>query len=235
LDKKQLKDLKTFWIGAEGGIEYHALMVRAGFKQVQDVKDADIVVFTGGADVNPLLYGELALQETGFSPKRDKQDLEAWRAAKGKFKIGICRGGQFLNVMNGGKLWQHVDGHALFATHKMVDQFSNQEVEVTSTHHQMFRPGKNAIIIGLAREANMKKCERQFWRFKGDTTAVDKFMSKDFEVVYYPKSMSLCFQPHPEFQLAHSTREYFYSVLRRIMDGTIEAENAARTAAKATK
>lgn len=34
--------------------------------------------------------------------------------------VGICRGAQFLNVMAGGKMIQHVEGHAIHGTHEIV-------------------------------------------------------------------------------------------------------------------
>lgn len=230
------KPLLNVYISAGGSVAYENLFLRAGYKLADKPGDADIVCFTGGWDVNPLLYGETPIQGTSFSRDRDKKDIEVYRLSQDKLKIGICRGGQFLNVMNGGKLWQDVDGHALLATHKLVDQFTNQEIEVTSTHHQMFRPSRKAIIIGLARESRMKKSAHQSWRIKNNNSGVDEFMKRDFEVVYYPTTKSLCFQPHPEFEFAHTTREYFYNVLRRIIDGSIQQEDAARKAAiKAAK
>lgn len=222
---------KNFWLSIGGGSEYQRLFNKAGFKQSSNLSDADICVFTGGSDVNPVLYGESARPETHFSLDRDKADLQAWRGAKNKLKVGICRGGQFLNVMNGGKLWQHVDNHC--HEHELTDQFNNRVVTVSSTHHQMFRPAHHAVVIGLARKATFKYTDNQTWKIKNDDTGpLQTHLKKDYEVLWYPMSQSLCFQPHPEFEDALECRDYFYSVLRRIIDGTIDNEVAARKESK---
>lgn len=216
---------------AEGGDpDYQLLFAKAGFRIVPSVEAADIVCFTGGWDVNPNLYGEEVIAETSFSLDRDSSDMKVWRAAKDKFKVGICRGGQFLNVMNGGKMWQDVDMHG--RPHDLIDQFTGRQVKVSSTHHQMFRPAQGFISVAEAREANYKKSETQSWRLKNDSSKLDNYFKRDFEVLFYPKTRSLCFQPHPEFQEDgnRDCRNYFYSVLRRCVDGTIEQEAARRKA-----
>lgn len=217
---------KTFWMAEGGDSDYLKLFVRAGFKLVATLDEADLCVFTGGWDVNPLLYGEAPRDETNYCIDRDKSDIEAFRKSEGKWRVGICRGGQFLNVMNGGKLWQDVNNHC--SDHKLVDAFTNQEVLVTSTHHQMFRPGVGNIVVATAREATFKRSDMQQWRIKNDGTTMDNWLKTDYEVLYYPASKSLCFQPHPEFPNAVACREYFYSCLRRMIDGTFEQEIEAR-------
>jgi len=66
------------------------------------------VVFTGGADVSPFMYGEKKLSVTCNDEHRDEQEKLFFERYTKVPKVGICRGGQFLNVMNGGKMWQHV-------------------------------------------------------------------------------------------------------------------------------
>lgn len=43
-------------------------------------------------------------------------------------------------VLNGGKLIQHVEHHALYGTHPIIDSTTEQSYEITSTHHQMQFP-----------------------------------------------------------------------------------------------
>lgn len=220
-----------FWMSC-GDADYMRLMVKAGFKLVAQQKDAEITLFTGGWDVNPLFYGEEAIPATGFSHERDKEDLEAWRGAKDQIKLGICRGGQFLNVMNGGKLWQDVDRHAVHDGHMLTDQFTQRQVKVSSTHHQMFRPAHDAILVALARESTTKQSELSKWTIKNDGKPIDEFLKRDYEVLYYPRTRSLCFQPHPEFLGWDDCRDYFYSCVRRVIDGTFIREATAAKAAK---
>lgn len=92
----------------------------AGWDITRDFNNADLLCFTGGEDVNPALYGEPCHPYTGFNKQRDAVEKQIFHHAihEGIPCVGICRGGQFLNVMHGGKLWQHVHGHGLHGTHR---------------------------------------------------------------------------------------------------------------------
>ena len=172
-----------------------------------NINDADVVVFTGGADVNPMLYGEEVHERTYFSNIRDEKDILSYRDAGEKFKVGICRGGQFLNVMNGGRLWQDVNNHT--HSHLLRDTLTKNEYLVSSTHHQMIRPTSKAIIIAVANTASeLATCgERQYVHNSKNWD--------DIEVCYYLESRSLCFQPHPEYNLLRTTKDYFQQVFNR--------------------
>lgn len=78
-----------------------------------DVKEltalCDGILFTGGHDVSPELYGEETLPVCGETcPGRDKLEvpllLEAM--ARDKSVLGICRGFQLINTALGGTLYQ---------------------------------------------------------------------------------------------------------------------------------
>ena len=155
---------------------------------------ADIVIFQGGEDINPALYGEKPHPECGNpNDRRDAVELAIYEALdKAQYRVGICRGAQFLNVMNGGKLWQHIQGHG--ATHELLyknEKGVNRAYLVSSTHHQMMRIGSGADIWG---EANQTRT-RQFPE-GASVNLSDKHWS-DPEIVFYKKTGSLCFQPHP--------------------------------------
>jgi putative glutamine amidotransferase len=74
----------------------------------------DGLLLTGGADLDPTHYGEPNDGSHGMEPERDVLELAAWTAAQARWVpvLGICRGFQAMNVFAGGKLLQHVDGHA---------------------------------------------------------------------------------------------------------------------------
>jgi len=182
-----------------------------GYELCDTIKDADIVQFIGGADVDPSFYGEDNLVIDGrkvsgtFRPA-DERDVKAWEASEGKLRVGICRGGQFLNVMAGGSMWQHVNGHALGRTHQITDcMFEDQgPLFVTSTHHQMMIPSKKGELIayadGLASghlSANQSKKPTRY----------------DAEVVWYEEQSSLCFQPHPEYANVQDCTDYFFKLV----------------------
>lgn len=131
------KNKKIFVVGA--AINYASWIENATL--VQNIEDADIVLFTGGEDVTPSLYGEKAHYSTYCNLARDKQEMQIFNSIKpSQLVIGICRGSQFTCVMNGGKLVQDVTNHAIHGTHSIYDMKTKQTYEITSTHHQMQYP-----------------------------------------------------------------------------------------------
>jgi putative glutamine amidotransferase len=73
----------------------------------------DGLLLTGGADVGPERYGQAAAGAREVEAGRDGLEAEAFAAAqaRGRPVLGICRGLQVINVLMGGSLVQHVDGH----------------------------------------------------------------------------------------------------------------------------
>ena len=71
----------------------------------------DGILFTGGGDADPALYGEEMLPECS-EPDRDRDsfELELFRTAAdlGLPILGICRGCQMINVAMGGSLVQDI-------------------------------------------------------------------------------------------------------------------------------
>lgn len=176
-----------FFIQGPGNFDYIKLFERHGYELVDNIDDAGIIVFTGGEDVDPQLYGEKAVMQTQFNPWRDKRDIDAFTKSAGKFRVGICRGSQFLNVMCGGKLWQDVDSHC--RDHSVIDVRERSSFLVSSTHHQMMRPTPEAEILWAATEAKFKENYEGFYPTDG----------ADVEACWYPKQKCLCVQSHPEF------------------------------------
>ena len=71
----------------------------------------DGVLFSGGPDIDPALYGRERLPECGLiQPLRDDLELRLFRKVKDMSipLMGICRGVQTLNVGFGGTLYQDV-------------------------------------------------------------------------------------------------------------------------------
>ncbi len=164
--------------------------VPAAFSFEAKVAKGDWLVFTGGSDLNPSLYGEKCHIKTSFANMRDKYETAAFYSVPiDTPKIGICRGGQLLNVLSGGKLWQHCDGH--FGNHIAYDIRTDKSFMVTSVHHQMMRPTKEAIILAEAHKA----------QYVEDDTKRHPQTASDTEACYYRSTNSFCYQPHPEYAL----------------------------------
>lgn len=75
------------------------------------VDKVDGMVFPGGEDFDPVLFGEEKLDACGeIVPERDKQELYTYHylLATGKPFLAICRGAQLVNIAQGGTLYQDI-------------------------------------------------------------------------------------------------------------------------------
>lgn len=72
-------------------------------------ENAKLVIFTGGADINPAIYGQ-ANKFSSFNPERDTAEVEVLRRclATNKKVLGVCRGHQLINAYLGGMLVQDI-------------------------------------------------------------------------------------------------------------------------------
>ena len=104
-----------------GSSAYINMYVNNGWAVVSDMRDADLVHFTGGEDVTPVLYGQHPHPRTYNSEARDQAEMKVYLQALGLDipMVGECRGGQFLNVMCGGEMYQHVNAQANRSRHMM--------------------------------------------------------------------------------------------------------------------
>jgi putative glutamine amidotransferase len=120
------------------------------------------LLLTGGADIDPARYGAAVDGSIGVQPDRDELEAAAWEAAaaRGLPVLGICRGLQAINVFSGGRLLQHIDGHAgpsyghgpaarhpmrlvpgsMLARVLVPTNVRGGVLEVNSYHHQAVRP-----------------------------------------------------------------------------------------------
>lgn len=165
------------------------------FKTTNRLEDADLVMFTGGEDVHPSLYNEPVGKRTYSNLTRDNKEKDIYEKAKdlGIKMIGICRGSQFLCVMQGGKLVQHQENPSYIHKIKLDD---GSEMHITSTHHQAAYPYNlnswGYRIIGYTE--NISKIHL-------DGKEKELNPSKECEIVYYrnfPKCLGI--QGHPEYK-----------------------------------
>jgi putative glutamine amidotransferase len=94
----------------------------------------DGLVFSGGSDLDPDLYGDDPHPETdGIVRERDDFELELMQAALARDvpMLAICRGSQVLNVALGGGIEQHVPDRVGTDVHKETPGvFAEHDVEV---------------------------------------------------------------------------------------------------------
>lgn len=208
-----MSDLKVRVVS--GGLGYVDMFLREGFKITQkDDDDIDLVCFTGGTDVNPEMYGQDRHPATSPPDNfRDEIEAEIFRKCveRGIPMVGICRGAQFLCVMNGGELYQHVNKHT--ESHLITDYTSGMTMTVTSTHHQMMKPYSAAKFKLLA------GCFPRGDFYEGPGRIELAKPNRDPEVVYFEQTRSLCHQPHPE--IMEPTSEY-YKYFFKTVDGLLK-------------
>jgi putative glutamine amidotransferase len=101
--------------------DYPKSIAAAGGLPIELTRDADPVavvarldglVLSGGADIDPALYGAAPHPDLGaVERERDDWELALFRAAREREMpiLGICRGAQLTNVALGGTLNQHVE------------------------------------------------------------------------------------------------------------------------------
>lgn len=167
---------------------------------VSNIKEADIVLFTGGEDVSPSLYKTRPHPSTYCNKERDKAEVSVFKKIRpDQLALGICRGSQFLCVMNGGKLVQDCRGHAIYGTHGITD--GKVEYEITSTHHQMQYPynldQKDYTLLFKSSEF------RSSGYYDGGNIEYEKIseFGEPEIVLYHKENMPKCLaiQGHPEY------------------------------------
>jgi gamma-glutamyl-gamma-aminobutyrate hydrolase PuuD len=179
---------KVFVIGIDHSVT--AMFKNEGWDVRDDPQEADFLCFTGGADVSPDLYGEVNVGLSYTDPARDTRETALYNAFKGaKRFIGICRGGQFLNVMNGGKMVQDIPGHRMGRQSSWIAFMESLvSVNLHEDHHQGIVPAETGQVFAWSKKDNV--CEG----------------------VWYPETRSFCFQPHPEWG-DEPTRQAFFNLL----------------------
>lgn len=112
----------------------------------------DGLLLPGGADIPPAEYGEEP-HETVVELDEDRYRFEkalagAWIERTDKPLLGICLGGQWINVVNGGSLVQDIPSEfgishrdrehpvSLEADSRLAEILGRSSVEVNSSHHQ---------------------------------------------------------------------------------------------------
>lgn len=141
----------------------------------------DALILAGGSDIDPGSYGAQPHPETrGTWPERDRFEIAlGTRALERDMPVlGICRGMQMLNVIQGGTLNQHVrdlvdnDLHrhtpGVFTDHRVeLDAGSlaarvvgGERTEVKSAHHQGVEElGEGVIATGRADDGLVEAIE----------------------------------------------------------------------------
>jgi putative glutamine amidotransferase len=163
------------------------LLVPPSEVALEETLDAlDGLLFSGGADLDPELYGADPHPETnGVRPERDRAEIVLLEAALERDMpvLAVCRGSQVFNVARGGDLVQHLpdvvgdEKHkhtpGVFADHDVdvmagtrLGQLLGDRAPVKSHHHQGYgRLGEGLVESAKAEDGTIEAFEDPSHRF----------------------------------------------------------------------
>lgn len=182
-----------------------SLMAECGFERADSVKDADVVVFIGGADINPDMYGQRKHQTTSYNDNRDILEKIIFQQCVELKKpmFGICRGAQILHALNTdskgnpGQLWQDVNNHGGMP-HLIVDIEDDVRVMATSIHHQMLKDNDKLCIVAVTENVVATRFADGDMSFRTDLSSTFDNQPLEIEAGVYEDTGCFFVQGHPE-------------------------------------
>lgn len=198
---------------ASGANGYASWLPRENWEITNKLNEASLVIFEGGADVSPYLYGEKQSKHTWTSPATEKRELIVWDFCQ-KNNIpswGTCRGFQLMSALCGGKVIQDVN-HS--SGHYFID-YRGKEYVTNSLHHQLVYPynlteKEDYHILGY----NPKMSDTHINGDDEEMILPENYV--DVESAWFPKFNAIGVQFHPEMM------PYSYAIVgwcREILDG----------------
>jgi putative glutamine amidotransferase len=153
------RDVLVFMVPS---ITQDGMLDRSSIRLRDYAQHLDGLVLQGGADINPIAYGETALRpEWAGDRVRDMYEMELLYEFLESRKpvLGICRGAQLINVAMGGSLYQDIESQipeSIVHVHEAYDRHAHDVVleegglleklvgaspqrKVISIHHQGIR------------------------------------------------------------------------------------------------
>lgn len=193
---------------------------------VNNIDDADAVIFPGGSDWNPSLYNENEAHQTNFYDNIDIFQLKCLIEAyyKNKFLIGICRGAQLLGIANGGVLIQHVTNH--MGDHSINIIGEKKLLTTNSIHHQMVNwyslasslENKNIL---LAWADSISSCyingnnnETLIQNVNYESISLKSTSYREPEIFYLGLIKGFGIQGHPEFHMPIQTLDFINKYIK---------------------
>ena len=136
--------------------------------------DLDGILFTGGEDIAPERYGKADERDrcTEIDESRDASEFALAKQATHLPTLGICRGAQLLNVVQGGTLHTDISGHTKLASgdrrHAVsVDPASqlarltgSTSGEINSSHHQSIDRLGDGLRVTASADGIVEAIER---------------------------------------------------------------------------
>jgi len=180
--------------------------------KLDEIVKYDLVIFSGGEDIDSRIYGESNTYTRGINPERDKIELDILSKAMAlDIKLfGVCRGHQLINAKLGGRLIQdlfmgqkpslhHSSPHAI---DKISSDVFLKDIDiVNSLHHQgVISSGKGLQITS---------------KHKG---IIESTMGKNVYTVQF----------HPEFMLGVKEIREFFSFFKAYVKDNIKKKDPSK-------
>lgn len=184
-----------------------ALLIKSAFSGAEiaaSPRRADVIVLTGGCDINPRLYGE-ENYASHCNPSRDVACSMLWRLYGGRLPFfGFCRGAQHIAAMLGGKLMQDIKGHSAGA-HAVLASDGIEAVNVNSLHHQAIIKSDCLGDVLHMGPHHFSGLINGIWT--DEVNNVESFINKDkkvFGVQWHPEYMNMRWYREDDFYVDSS-------------------------------
>lgn len=190
---------------------FNEFFAKARCNKADTPEQADLVVFVGGDDVDPALYGAKRHETTFFNTNRDKEEIELFQKCHegGIPMFGVCRGAQFLHVMHGGKLYQDVNNHV--GDHSIYLKRESRILHnVSSVHHQMCIFDET---LGMELLADSSAATERWL----DPDTYVKGQRFDCEAYFYRDTCTFGVQGHPEYKGYNYFADWVYKSLNSLI------------------
>lgn len=150
-------------------------------------KDAELIIFPGGEDINPQLYTKDYLR-IHYNPRRDEREIGIFNEVYNKTEIpilGVCRGHQLINVLLGGKLIPDLPTEGIYHNGGHEAEWSEEFnflglQRINSLHHQGY---SEKMTSGLLKPIAFHKGVVEA------SVSKDRGSNKIFTVQFHPEMM----------------------------------------------
>lgn len=171
-------------------------------------KKIDGYLFTGGDDINPKLYKEEQSEYvTDYNDIRDSLEARIYKIAKEEDKaiLGICRGIQIINVLEGGNLYQDLDAYHPSKVHHRI---KDKKHPVYLLHNSPLKELVDDIYIDV-NSLHHQGVKRIAQTLKGMAVSEDGIV----EALYHPKMKFIwAVQWHPEYMLEDKVSKKIFEI-----------------------
>ncbi|MDE2440391.1 MAG: gamma-glutamyl-gamma-aminobutyrate hydrolase family protein [Betaproteobacteria bacterium] len=192
------RDVLVFMVPS---ITQDGMLDRSSVRLRDYAQHLDGLVLQGGADLNPMTYGEEAIRPEWMGDRtRDMYEMELLMEFLENRKpvLGICRGAQLINVAMGGSLYQDIRTQIPDAIEHLADSYDRH------THELVLEPGGlMEKLLGNAPQRKVISIHHQGIRTLGRDLAVEARAAGDnmIEAIRGTgRGFLLGLQWHPEFR-----------------------------------